>query len=71
MNAASSKLGPSSHPWGPSPTTIAGALAGGTIGAYTTGPVGALMGLIVGSAFGLVYERFVDSTAPRRPTHPK
>ncbi len=48
-----------------SPTTTAGALMGGTIGAYTAGPVGTLAGVVIGGTVGAVYGYAVDTVFAR------
>ena len=52
--------------WLLSPTTTAGALMGGTIGAYTAGPVGTLAGVVIGGAVGAAYGYAVDTVFARR-----
>lgn len=44
-----------------SPTTTAGALMGGTIGAYTAGPADTLAGFVIGAAVGAAYGYAVDA----------
>lgn len=51
--------------WFLSPTMTAGALMGGTIGAYAAGPAGALAGVVIGGATGAAYGVAVDSAARR------
>jgi len=47
----------------PTPTEFSGYVVGGTIGAYTAGPLGAIVGAIVGFVASSVFERYLDSTA--------
>jgi len=55
-----------------SPTSTAGAIVGGTLGAFTIGPVGAVAGMVAGSAAAIVVERVAGESARRgnRAKHP-
>ncbi len=50
----------------PSPTEFAGFVTGGTIGAYTAGPIGAMAGMFIGGALAYFAERAID----RNTGHP-
>jgi hypothetical protein len=56
------------HPfsWRPTPTIVAGVVLGATVGVYMAGPLGALVGPVLGGILWGVWERFVDVTAARR-----
>jgi hypothetical protein len=42
-----------------SPTSTAGAIVGGTIGAFTVGPIGAVAGMVAGSAAFVAVEHYL------------
>lgn len=54
------KLDVSARPWRMTGTSIAGAIAGGTIGAFTTGPIGTVVGMLVGAFAASAIERYVE-----------
>jgi hypothetical protein len=44
----------------PTPFVFAGLVTGGTIGAYTAGPVGAIAGMVLGTVLYAFVERAID-----------
>ena len=54
--------------WRPTPTIVAGIVLGATLGVYTAGPLGALVGPVIGGIVWAAWERFVDVTAAKRIT---
>ena len=53
----------------PTPTEFAGFVTGGSIGAYTAGPIGAAAGMVIGAVVASLAERAIDRSAHRPATH--
>ncbi len=53
----------------PTPTELAGFFTGGTLGAYTAGPLGAAVGMVIGAVLASLAERAIDRSAGRPAAH--
>jgi hypothetical protein len=66
INGASQPVEPTLLQIVASPTSTAGAIVGGTIGAFTVGPIGAVAGMVAGTAAAIAVEHFVGQSVKHR-----
>ena len=49
--------------WLVAPTTMAGAITGGTIGAFTSNPIGTVLGMAAGAIVATAIERYAGESS--------